>query len=338
LNSVKGAPLLSDEGTAAFLAEHLPGYTGAVKLEGDASARTYYRVFTDATSYVLCYDRAFVGASEKDYPFLRIYRLLKDAVPLPRVYSHDAPKGLLLIQDLGEDPLEHSFPRLAKNEIIRIYETCLDHMFSIQAVRDGKGVPFSLGFDIDKLMFEFDFFIEHALFGYFKAPLNQAKLRCLKAEFLHLAGLLAQPSLFVLCHRDYHSRNIMIHDRIPYIIDFQDARMGLPLYDAVSLLRDSYLTLETDVFGYLKNYCFEGGRDRGVHGMARDEFDYYFDIMAFQRNIKALGTFGYQYGLGNARYEKYIKPTVAYLDAYAGRQPELKKSWGILSGYFSDLI
>ena len=45
----------------------------------------------------------------------------------------------------------------------------------------------------------------------------------------------------MLCHRDYHSRNLMLHDGSLYIIDFQDARMGPDTYDLVSLLRDSYV-------------------------------------------------------------------------------------------------
>ena len=45
----------------------------------------------------------------------------------------------------------------------------------------------------------------------------------------------------MLCHRDYHSRNLMLHERQLYIIDFQDARMGPDTYDLVSLLRDSYV-------------------------------------------------------------------------------------------------
>ena len=53
--------------------------------------------------------------------------------------------------------------------------------------------------------------------------------------------LAAEPR--VLCHRDYHSRNLMLHDGQLYIIDFQDARMGPDTYDLVSLLRDSYVDL-----------------------------------------------------------------------------------------------
>ena len=47
----------------------------------------------------------------------------------------------------------------------------------------------------------------------------------------------------MLCHRDYHSRNLMWHDDTLYVIDFQDARMGPDTYDLASLLRDSYVDL-----------------------------------------------------------------------------------------------
>ena len=47
----------------------------------------------------------------------------------------------------------------------------------------------------------------------------------------------------MLCHRDYHSRNLMLHDGQLYMIDFQDARMGPDTYDLVSLLRDAYVDL-----------------------------------------------------------------------------------------------
>ena len=58
---------------------------------------------------------------------------------------------------------------------------------------------------------------------------------------LVIEELAAEPR--VLCHRDYHSRNLMLHDEQLYIIDFQDARMGPDTYDLVSLLRDSYVDL-----------------------------------------------------------------------------------------------
>ncbi|MBN2158275.1 MAG: phosphotransferase [Spirochaetes bacterium] len=323
-----------DENIRSFLDEHVPGYTKVARLDGDASTRAYYRVSTDHATVVLCVDPGFINARESEYPFTVVYRLLKDTVPVPELYASDGRRGLFLMQDLGDDLLEFVLPLVDADTIGRLYESCLENLFSIQMIR-GKGeTPFSLFFDIDKLMFEFNFFIEHALGAYFRANLPGNDLKALRAEFHAISGMLYRPELFVLNHRDYHSRNIIVCDEIPYIIDFQDARMGLPQYDAVSLLRDSYVTLETVVFERLKEFYFEGGKEMGILSMGRDEFNYYFDIMAFQRNVKALGTFGYQAAVrNNRRFERYIRPTIAYLGDYADRQAELRNAWRILGAY-----
>ena len=320
----------------SFLEESVRDFSGYELLDGDASARLYYRVFAEGRTYVLCRDAAFIGVPVPDYPFAVVHELIRDHVPVPEIIRRDSRRGLLLLEDLGDELLEYAFPRLDRDSIVSIYEGCIENMLSIQRIRGEGAAPFSLEFDTDKLMFEFNFFIEHALHGYFGAPTAPAELRDLSSEFLKIARILDRRDLFVLNHRDYHSRNIILHDGRSYIIDFQDARMGLPQYDAVSLLRDSYVRLDPDIFSYLKNYCYEGGRDMGVHAMGKDDFNYFFDIMAFQRNIKALGTFGYQVSArGNVRYEKYIRPTAAYLGDYAARRDELSKAWRILSAHLS---
>lgn len=74
----------------------------------------------------------------------------------------------------------------------------------------------------------------------------------LRREFEAITETLVQPEHFVLNHRDFHSRNIMIRNGKPVLIDFQDARMGLPQYDAVSLIRDSYTDLDNELAEELK--------------------------------------------------------------------------------------
>ena len=80
--------------------------------------------------------------------------------------------------------------------------------------------------------------------------------------------LAAEPR--VLCHRDYHSRNLMLHDGRLYIIDFQDARMGPDTYDLVSLLRDSYVDLPEQTVDELIAYFLAlKGRRPGDDGEFR---------------------------------------------------------------------
>ena len=104
--------------------------------------------------------------------------------------------------------------------------------------------------------------------------------------------LAAEPR--VLCHRDYHSRNLMWHDDTLYVIDFQDARMGPDTYDLVSLLRDSYVDLPDAAVDDLIDYFVALDPRQRPTAPSDPEFRRRFDLMALQRNLKALGTFGYQ--------------------------------------------
>ena len=90
----------------------------------------------------------------------------------------------------------------------------------------------------------------------------------------------------VLCHRDYHSRNLMLRQHNLCIIDFQDARMGPDTYDLVSLLRDSYVDIGSDSVDELPGVLPHavGPAWRGATRFAAR-----FDLMALQRNLKALG-------------------------------------------------
>src|SRR5207245_4095769 len=97
--------------------------------------------------------------------------------------------------------------------------------------------------------------------------------------------LAAEPR--VLCHRDYHSRNLMLHDASLYIIDFQDARMGPDTYDLASLLRDSYVDISDRELEELIAYFL--ALKGCAHDTEADLFRRRFDLMALQRNLKALG-------------------------------------------------
>jgi hypothetical protein len=95
-----------------------------------------------------------------------------------------------------------------------------------------------------------------------------------------------------------------------YVIDFQDARMGPATYDLASLLRDSYVDLGEEFVAELRSAYLELTGPTGD----RLEFDRRFDLMALQRNLKALGTFGYQTAARrNPVYIQYIPRTLRYV-------------------------
>ena len=103
--------------------------------------------------------------------------------------------------------------------------------------------------------------------------------------------------------------------------------MGLVQYDAASLLRDSRVHLESGMVERLmdlhRTLLFENLKCK----QSRDEYAHWFKWTAFQRNIKALGTFGYQVSIGNLGFEANIPPLLAYLPAYGEDEPDLSNMY-----------
>jgi aminoglycoside/choline kinase family phosphotransferase len=318
-----------------FIVNAIGGYDEITPLEGDASVREYHRIRFENKSYILCYDEALRAIPVNEYPFYIVYHLFhQEGIPVPRIYALD-DEGFLIVQDVGDDLLEHLFDRISGERKEELYRDLIEIIVRIQMIEGDPGaIPFTLRFDVEKLMYEFDFFIQHALLSYFQSNIGDGDLQRLRGEFERIAVLLDQPEYFVLNHRDFHSRNIMLYEGKPYIIDYQDARMGLVQYDLVSLLRDSYVVLDAALVQRLKQLHHALLRDSGYRKMDFDQFEFYFDIMAFQRNIKAVGTFGYQAAaLGRKRYEHYIPQTLGYLHEYAERRSELAVAYEILREY-----
>jgi aminoglycoside/choline kinase family phosphotransferase len=147
--------------------------------------------------------------------------------------------------------------------------------------------------------------------------------------------LAAEPR--VLCHRDYHSRNLMLRDGSLYIIDFQDARMGPDTYDLVSLLRDSYVDIGDRDVDDLIAYFLALKKSDGP-ATSDDEFRRRFDLMALQRNLKALGTFGYQtVTRRNTVYIQYMPRTLRYVRTNLEKHPRFARLRSLLGAHIEEL-
>ena len=103
----------------------------------------------------------------------------------------------------------------------------------------------------------------------------------------------------------------MLKNNTVYIIDFQDARWGPPLYDLVSLLSDS-VDLETQLSLECQNYYLNHPAWQSTKlTQIRQAFSQQFNLTCTQRLLKALGTYGYQITVrGNLTYKQYIPGTL----------------------------
>ena len=284
-----------------------------VPLTGDASDRRYFRVLTpEAPSIVVS---LHAGPFEFDaLPFVNVARLLaRMPVPIPAVLGHADDLGVLALEDLGDVTLQAHLGAATAAEHAALYRQSVALVETLQRrgaeLASSDYLPYGIAFDIEKLSWEMDFFIKHFLEAYRGVLLSEAAREALRAEFAVLVEMLASEPR-VLCHRDYHSRNLMLHDGRLVIIDFQDARMGPDTYDLASLLRDAYVDLPEHTVEELIAYFLAL---KGETANA-DEFRRRFDLMALQRNLKALGTFGYQTtARRNPVYIQYIPRTLRYV-------------------------
>lgn len=321
-----------DDNIDGFCLESLGGLDSCVKLAGDASTREYYRVSLADLTFIASRDPSFRNIPLESYPYYQVYTLfLEHRIPVPRVLRFDAARGLLLLEDAGDLMLEDIVEAAGLDATLPLYERLIDILVDIQGIPGDGSIPFTLSFDVEKLMFEFNFFIEHALRGFFGAELSGPVKGELERAFLRVSESLQRRDLFVLNHRDYHSRNVMVPGDDIFIIDFQDARLGLPHYDLVSLLRDSYVGLDDPMFRGLKQRYYDASRATGVQSLGPDEFERYFTLSAFQRNVKAMGTFGFQVTRrGKNLYEKYLHQALWYLPTYARENGELAAATDII--------
>jgi N-acetylmuramate 1-kinase len=333
-----------DSRVSSFLDQHglTPRVSKVVPLTGDASDRRYFRVrFDDAEPMVLALHTGPIDI--ETLPFATVARLMAAIpLPVPAILAHDNALGVLGLEDLGDVTLQAHLGVATPAEHAALYRQAVGFLATLQ--RRGAELaspaypPYRVAFDVEKLAWELEFFVKHYLVAYRGVALTDAAREAFRAEWASIVEeLAAEPR--VLCHRDYHSRNLMLTRGSLYIIDFQDARMGPDTYDLASLLRDSYVDLTASQVEELLAYflALTRGPD-GVTAADAAEFRRRFDLMALQRNLKALGTFGYQTtARTNTVYLQYIPRTLSFVKANLARHGRFGRLHGLLAEAIAEL-
>lgn len=321
----------------AFLDEWRPGggEASVVALSGDASTRRYYRVRDGETSYVLAlYPGPFVS---DELTYNTVHALLVSyGLPVPATVAVDGGRGIVLQEDLGDLTLQAVLDDEGDGRREELFREAVDEMAQLQlraAQGPQKAECFRIAFDIEKLSWELHYFLKHFVEGHRGRDLTVEDRATLSEAFHQLSHEIASWPR-VLCHRDYHSRNLMLHrDRLHWI-DFQDARMGPATYDLASLLRDAYV----DVPEALQEELKERFRQKAAPDEPREVFRRRFDLMCVQRNLKALGTFGFMATVrSNPVYLPYIPRTLAHARHNLSRYPELERLWRTLARHVPEL-
>ena len=258
---------------------------GIAPASDDASFRRYFRVRRGGGKPSLI---AMDAPPDKEScePFMRVAGLFSQAgVNVPAIHAHDLSQGFLLLSDLGDTTY---LSALDERSAGALYGHALDALVRIQAASRPGALP---DYDRELLERELRLFPEWYVARQLRRELSTPRAAELEAAFSAiLANNLAQPRVFV--HRDYHSRNLMVCEPCPGILDFQDAVYGPITYDLVSLLRDAYISWkEEQVIDWAVRY-WEKARAAKLP-VPTDFADFYrdFEWMGAQRQLKVLGIF-----------------------------------------------
>jgi aminoglycoside/choline kinase family phosphotransferase len=288
----------------------------------DASFRRYFRAFRNGETFVV-----MDAPPEKEdvRPYLKVTQLLEAlGAHVPHVHEADTARGLLLLEDLGGT---HYLSRLnAGDDPDRLYGDALLVLADIQ-VRGRQAAAELAPYDRAPLARELALMPEWFVGRHLAVELSSAETQMIAAAFEFLiTEALAQPAVFV--HRDYHSRNLMVvGERNPGILDFQDALRGPIGYDLVSLLKDCYISWPRErvvrwVSGYRTLLRSQGGNG----GRNDSEFLRWFDLIGVQRHIKVLGIFArLWYRDGKPGYLRDLPLTLEYVRDTCGRYAELRE-------------
>lgn len=313
-------------------------------LAGDGSDRCYYRLrSTDLEQTLVLMQLSGNDAkalAANGYDWITIARILNDyGIFVPRVICTMPDFAALVIEDYGDLMLETKARLLLEKGQMDDLEQLYEQAFSIL----GAFLKIPLNpdhiwtrrqFDAERLSWELRFFRQQYLEKTIGLHFNGTRAAQFQQEIEALSQFLAGWSACFV-HRDFHSRNLMVGPDRLAVIDFQDARIGPAAYDLVSLCFDSYIPLPP---ASRKEFLQKGIAQIQVAENPRanrSALEEQWRPMLLQRQLKAIGSFGYltvEKNRGN--YLNYVKPALLTLD----KELVFDERWPFLSGELPELM
>ncbi len=291
------------------------GFGDAVRrrMAGDASIRSYARLAKDGTSFILMnsprrpdgppiYDgkpySAAVHLAEDVRPFVAMDAGLRArGLSAPEIHHSDLEHGFLITEDLGQAVFYEGDPPQPMPDR---YEVATDMLVALHREPLPQTLPLTGHADYAIPVFDTDaLLVEIGLMPEWYLPDRGLTLSAsLRDEFVTMWRELLDKSIepartWVL--RDFHSPNLIWleqRDGIKRVglIDFQDAVLGPPAYDLVSLLQDARLDVpEMLELTLLSRYI--KARRAADERFDAGAFAATYAIMSAQRNTRLLGTF-----------------------------------------------
>lgn len=316
-----------------FLKTHNRSHVHRRFLAGDASARSYELLDDGHSQEVLMNAPTMQMEQNTDLSYITMAHLAQDirqfvginqlildnGFSSPRIFVEDFEKGLLILEDLGDEGILDQ----SSNPLEERYIACSELLASFHQKSWPSEKQFATfllqipSYDCQVLQTELSLLLDWYVPFQMQKNLDQQQ----REDFFtcwqpYLDNLTQGESTFVM--RDYHSPNILWRahkegNACIGLLDFQDGLKGPTVYDLVSLAQDARVfispILEAKI---LDAYC--NARHKTPQSFDEDEFRKLYTFAGAQRVSKILGIFVRLHKRdGKSAYLKHIPHLQDYL-------------------------
>jgi len=258
----------------------------------DASFRKFYRIKLNKDNKII------VFAEKEKYQNLIAYStinkfLRENKILAPKLYQHNFKKGIIVIEDFGNSSFYNVL--INKKNKFLIYKKLIDLLIKIQKIKPKSKLKNIINtthivnkYSNKYLHKESDLFFNWYLpFLLNKKEIKKIKIKAKKILSKLYNRLNFSNSYFV--HRDYHAQNLMKIGNKIGVIDSQDALIGHPAYDLVSLVDDVRIKTSNKLKDKIFNYYLK--RNKKINKIKLKKFSEDFNILSVQRSLKIIGIF-----------------------------------------------
>jgi len=261
-------------------------------IKSDASFRKFYRINLNKNSKII------VFAEKEKYKNLIVYCtinnfLRNNKILAPKLFEHNYTKSVIIIEDFG-DLTFNKVLSMKKDKLI-IYKKLVDLLLKIQKIKPKEKLRTisSQLYVINKYSMKYlhqesDLFLN----WYLPMVLNQKKVFSIKLRIKKSLSKLYKKLNFpntCFVHRDYHAHNLMKVGRKIGIIDSQDAIIGNPTYDLVSLIDDVRIKTSQKLRNQIYMYYLK--KAPRIYKDKSEKFLEDFNVLSVQRSLKIIGIF-----------------------------------------------
>ena len=285
-------------------------------IAGDASSRKFYRLKLKKKNKIIIFTQ------EEKYKNLIAYCsinnfLIKNKISAPKLYDYNLQKGILVIEDFGDNTFKKILVR-SKNKFF-IYKKLIDLLIKIQKIKPKSKLPSIINkphplkkYSNKILHKESNLFFD----WYLPFFLSDKKCKKIKKKLKKILSKLYNRLNFpntCFVHRDYHAENLMKIGKRIGIIDSQDALVGNPTYDLVSLIDDVRIKTSKKLKNKVYKYYLK--KTKKKYTIKEKEFLEDFEILSVQRSLKIIGIFSRLFKRdGKKKYVKFIPYTWKMLE------------------------